>query len=64
MFQVSKKPNTPNMIWDANQNSPLCKFVDGFLETKDKKLADRLKALGHTVTEIKEQGGEANGGAG
>ncbi len=64
MFRVTKKPNTPNMIWDANQNRPLCKFVDGVLETKDKKLADRLKALGHTVTEIKEQGGDSDAGAG
>lgn len=64
MFQVTKKPNTPNMIWDANQNRPLCKFVGGVLETKDKKLADRLKALGHDVTEIKEQGGDSDAGTG
>ena len=64
MFRVTKKPNTPTMIWDASKNHPLCKFVGGVLETEDKKLADRLKALGHTVTEIKEQGGDVDGGAG
>lgn len=64
MFQVTKKPKTPNMVWDTEKNCLLCKFVDSVLETKDKKLADRLKALGHTVTEVKEQGGGPDAGAG
>ena len=49
MFKVTKKPKTPNMIWDAANNRPLCKFVKGVLETNDKAIADRLAALGHTV---------------
>lgn len=64
MFQVTKRSKTPNMVWDAEKDSLLCKFVGGILHTKDKKLADRLKSLGHTVTEMKEQGGDSGDGAG
>lgn len=50
MFKVTKKPNTPNMVWDAFAGKPLCKFVKGVFETNDEALAEKLKAIGHTVT--------------
>lgn len=49
MFKVTKKPHTPNIIWDASNNRPLCKFVNGVIETNDTALADKLKGLGHIV---------------
>lgn len=49
MFKVTKKPKTPNILWDASNNRPLCKFVNGVLETNDKDLADKLKGLGNSV---------------
>lgn len=49
MFRVTKKPKTPNIIWDASSNSPICKFVNGAFETNDEALASKLKDLGHTV---------------
>ena len=48
MFKVTKKPKTPNIIWDTSGNRPLCRFVKGVFETNDAALAGRLKALGHT----------------
>jgi hypothetical protein len=51
MLKVTKKPKTPNMIWDAENNRPLCKFDrKGILETNDETLAEKLKAMGHVVT--------------
>lgn len=50
MFTVTKKSKTPNTVWDASGNRPLCKFVKGVFETNDKAVADKLKAMGHTVT--------------
>ena len=35
MFTVKKKAKTPNMVWDAANNRPLCKFVKGVFETND-----------------------------
>ena len=49
MFKVTKKPKTPNIIWDASNNRPLCRFVKGVFETNDEALASKLKDLGHTV---------------
>ena len=49
MFNVTKKPKTPNIIWDASSNRPLCRFVKGVFETNDEALASKLKDLGHTV---------------
>lgn len=49
MFRVTKKPKTPNILWDASNNRPLCRFVKGVFETNDKALASKLKDLGHTV---------------
>ncbi len=50
MFRVEKKPKTPNMIWDAANNRPLCKFVKGVFETNDTDAAEKLKGMGYTVT--------------
>lgn len=50
MYRIEKKPNTANILWDAESNKPLCRFTDGVLETDDKALADALKAKGYTVT--------------
>lgn len=51
MLKVTKKPKTPNIIWDAENNRPLCKFDrKGILETNDETLAEKLKAMGHVVT--------------
>ncbi len=49
MFRVTKKPKTPNILWDASNNRPLCRFVKGVFETNDEALASKLKDLGHTV---------------
>lgn len=49
MLKITKKPKTPNIIWDASSNSPICKFVNGTFETNDEALASKLKDLGHTV---------------
>lgn len=49
MFRVEKKPKTPNMIWDAANNRPLCKFVKGVFETNDETLAFSLKGMGYKV---------------
>ena len=54
MFTVKKKAKTPNMVWDAANNRPLCKFVKGFFETNDEAVAEKLKGMGYEVT------GEAN----
>ena len=49
MFKVTKKPKTPNILWDASNSRPLCRFVKGVFETNDEALASKLKDLGHTV---------------
>lgn len=49
MFKVTKKPKTPNTIWDVSANRPLCRFVKGVLETNDETLVSKLEAMGHTV---------------
>jgi hypothetical protein len=49
MFKIKKKPLTSNTIWDAENNRPLCKFNKGIIQTEDKDLAEKLKALGYEV---------------
>ena len=49
MFRVTKKPKTPNILWDASNNRPLCRFVKGVFETNDEALAFKLTDLGHIV---------------
>lgn len=50
MFKITKKPKTPNIVWDSSSNRPLCKFVKGVVETNDEQIAFKLKSMGHTVT--------------
>ena len=50
MFTLKKKLNTANIVWDGGKNRPLCRFVKGVFTTNDKDVAEKLKALGHTVT--------------
>lgn len=50
MFRVTKKPKTPNILWDASSNRPLCKFVKGVFETNDEAVAEKLKGMGYEVT--------------
>jgi hypothetical protein len=50
MFTVKKKAKTPNMVWDAANNRPLCKFVKGVFETNDEAVAKKLKGMGYEVT--------------
>lgn len=49
MFRVTKKPKTPNILWDASNNRPLCKFVKGVFETNDEALAFSLKGKEYKV---------------
>lgn len=49
MYTVTKKPLTPNTVWDAETGKPLCKFVKGKLVTNDEQTAKRLGEMGHTV---------------
>ena len=49
MFKVTKKPKTPNILREATNNRPLCRFEKGVYETNDEALASKLKDLGHTV---------------
>jgi len=49
MFKVTQKPKTPNIIWDAAGNCPLCRFEKGVFATNDEALAAKLKSLGHMV---------------
>lgn len=50
MFTITKKPRTPNILWDAAKGEPLCRFVKGVLKTNDVNLAGRLKDMGYEVT--------------
>ena len=50
MFTVKKKAKTPNMVWDAANNRPLCKFVKGVFETNDEAVSEKLKGMGYEVT--------------
>lgn len=55
-MKIIKKPLSPNMIWDPEKNKITCEFdSNGELETDDKKLAEKMADLGHTVE------GEARG---
>ena len=55
MFTITKKANTPNIIWDPTANRPLCRFTNGKLETNDEALVEKLKSMGHEVTGKAEQ---------
>lgn len=59
MFTITKKANTPNIIWDPTANRPLCRFTNGKLETNDEALVEKLKGMGYEVTgEANQPGGE------
>lgn len=49
MFKVTKNPRTPNILWDAANNRPLCRFANGVFETGDEALASRLREMGYAV---------------
>lgn len=54
MFKIIKKEKTSNIIWDSNKNRPLCKFVNGVCETKDKSIAEKMKKMGYKVIDEAE----------
>jgi len=35
------------IVWDGENNRPLCKFKDGQLETEDSNIAEKLKNAGY-----------------
>lgn len=47
MFTITGKK--AGIVWDAEHNKPLIKFVDGKAETADATVAEKLRALGYTV---------------
>ena len=49
MFKVTKKSKTPNILWDASSNRPLCRFVNGIFKTNDQTVVDKLKGMGYSV---------------
>lgn len=49
MFKIRKKPKSPNIVWDASKNCPLCKFEKGIYETEDTSIAEKLKSMGYQV---------------
>ena len=44
MFTITGKK--AGIVWDAEHNKPLIKFVDGKAETADATVANKLRALG------------------
>ena len=49
-FKSKKKSMT---VWDAANNKPLCRFVDGIFETEDATQAQKLVNMGYGM-----EGGE------
>lgn len=43
-------PVLHSVIWDPKTSKPLVEFDKGVFETEDKKLIDRLKAMGYKYT--------------
>lgn len=55
-YTITKKPKTPNMLWDGKTKKIIAKFNEkGVFETDNKEVAEKLKALGHTVVEAAEE---------
>ena len=55
-YTITKKPKTPNMLWDGKTKKIIVKFNEkGVFETDEKAVAEKLKELGHTVVEAKEE---------
>lgn len=54
-YTITKKPKTPNMLWDGKTKKVIAKFNEkGIFETDEKAVAEKLKELGHTVVETEE----------
>lgn len=49
MYNVKGK----GLVWDAEKDAPLARFVDGVFSTTDKAVADKLAKLGYEVEEEK-----------
>jgi hypothetical protein len=49
MFTVKKPPLTPNIVWDAENGTVLCRFQKGIMETNDRALVEKLRAMGYEV---------------
>lgn len=49
-YTITKRPLTPNSLWDDEKGGIFCSFSNGKIETDDDGLAEKLEALGHTVT--------------
>ena len=55
-YTITKKPKTPNMLWDGKTKKIIAKFNEkGVFETDNKEVAEKLKALGHTVVEAEDK---------
>jgi hypothetical protein len=50
VFTVKKLKESGNIIWDKNNDKPLCKFENGVFQTNDEELAITLQEMGHEVT--------------
>ena len=57
MFKITGRK--AGIIWDAQNNKPLIKFVDGEAETNDEAVAKKLQELGYTVDGEAEMNDEA-----
>lgn len=47
MFKITGKK--AGIIWDAEHDKPLIKFVDGVAETNDESVAIKLRDMGYSV---------------
>lgn len=61
MYTVTKKPLTPNTLWDAKKGKPLCKFTKGVLKTNDTDLVEKLKIMGYEVNGEPDPDDESTG---
>ena len=60
-YTITKKPKTPNMLWDGKTKKIIAKFNEkGVFETDEKAVAEKLKELGHTVVEAEEEEKKTN----
>lgn len=47
MFKITGKK--AGIIWDAEHDKPLIKFIDGCAETNDESVAIKLRDMGYSV---------------
>ena len=57
MFKITGKK--AGIVWDAQNNKPLIKFVDGEAETNDEAVAKKLQDMGYAVDGEAETNDEA-----